>query len=379
MASDLDMTSAKAESLIDCSQCTTFFSHMLHESLQGQHKREQYYDTNNLRDRWLKIIKLRFPHKTEAEHNAMLPQSVYGEIINETHELCNILIKLSEVTLEHSLHFEYMYIDDFNAFAIRAPNGHSAIIINSRLIESINMLNSVIVDYLIKSDFSKAGSLIKYDVLIFCQTLVNLTLGYATHPDYIKIWEENYCNDPMKYFLTETLGTTQLAFIIAHELAHHALGHTTSTYNRSLGSANECDYPCYSRSQEQELEADRMASQIFIEYFNRYSQPSMYSSKFAIDKDVFIGPILLMVYLECLENGSKGYLANRSYKNDSHPPALLRRKQIHSILSQNFSDSHRELLNFVNHFFFECIPYYAKKGGSKAPSGYSVIDEEIGA
>jgi hypothetical protein len=290
--------------------------------------------------------------------------------IQELFSILKSLCKPEERDTITDMHAAFLYVDDYNAFAVRTPTGHSLCILNAYLAQTSTLLNAAIIDYTISTRFSKAGALAKSDVLIFSQTILQLC-GLKVNDEHIRHYESYFFDDPMKQFLMSSLGVGQLTFVLAHEIGHHVLGHTQRAQLRRLFIDNPLEVEVYSREQEDEFAADEFALNLFRRFVEQQSVQPFETEKWGVTVDTLIAPILLMVYLECIENTVLGFTGERYKSITSHPPALHRRRKLMSALRQDFKKQQNELLRGVDFFLFKCLPEVARQ-----PS-YKVIEEHI--
>lgn len=349
-----------------CPDCHAYITDLERESVNHAAKMDAYYNGSRYRSNWLQTLRWRFPHKVESELAEEMPKSMTAEMKKEIHELGTILTSLldaSERQRASEIHFTYLLVDDFNAFALRTPAGHSLCILNSLLPQSITMLNAAIVDYTVETSYTKASSLLREDNLVFTNIILELA-GRPVNRSHVSMFEEKLWEDPAKAFFWQETTGAQIAFLLAHEIAHHALGHTSNTTQQEL-FAGIRQVMCYNRSQCEEMEADRLGIDLFCRFMRSYAKRFGGPTKWNFPTFTMLAPILLMVYFEVLENVVHGFVGKRPAQIASHPPSLDRRCLIFDTLRPFLSDDDVNQLRGVDFFLFTNLPKAAGFPGGR--------------
>lgn len=351
-----------------CAECAPWVRDML----QRSNARGRLRDSESEARRLVKLRRLRFPYETEEEARSNLPESLSQAMSEEVVELAEILVPLFKGSREseiQNVHVSFLYVEDFNAFAMPLGSGHVLCVLNSLLALTQNQMNAALIDYCVNTRFSQAGEKAGNDLLLFSLSVLHL-LGESRESEIAELFATHYVNDPVKHLVCETMAVVQIAFVLCHELAHHFLGHTSTVKEARIFPDDAAQQPIYSRSQQSEFEADAVALQVVQRYIQRFSRSDMETHKWGVPSLTLIGPILLMLYIECLEEANGGWRGRRR-RSATHPPTLERRRRLLDMLRSNLEEEHLEFLKGVNHFLFTAIPKVAKRDGQ------SVIREPL--
>jgi len=208
---------------------------------------------------------------------------------------------------------------DFNAVAMRAPNGEKICCLDILFHSFINSLSGMVAECI----FAAGDGSIRDQKSAYFSLLGTLMHFCGIEGDLISDLQgqsDNVCVDPMKRFAMGQFSLGVLAFVIAHEFAHHALGHTGSRATFKMHNGNEViEVTSFNRTQIQELDADKLGFNVFI----NYSRITDLHNSRRLTSQSEISPLLLLQFLSSVENFNTvdGFYNQHSF---SHPPALMR-------------------------------------------------------
>lgn len=336
-----------------CAQCSDFIQSLLVASNQAAFKIDQLFNSSSGVDQRLKMRRVACPHETHQDSLDWLAASYTDAVSLEVQAIANAIIDIlkPDEKMIVPFHTLVLFIEDFNAHALRSPSGHNICIIKNRIIEVLPLINYAIADYVIESKESSAGSLAKLDIRVFIEGLRLMTEYRADHA-ILDLIDEHFFQDHAKMMVVQNLGIAQLAFILCHEIAHHVLGHTANIVRQHIFGFSGPKVDVLSHDQREELDADELG----LILYRRYIISSMSSDQKEVSDFLMPAPVLFMVYLECVENMLCAHRGFQDAVTSTHPPTIYRRKQLLSYMKGDFSAADIDLLKGLDYFLFTCLP-----------------------
>lgn len=197
--------------------------------------------------------------------------------------------------------------DDFNACATLAPDGYPIVFLEARLEALLLYLGAAFGKLiLVERDFQTA-----------CYMILMTSLD-AAYPDLSDVIQDFLNPDRLPkdfpsfdYIVKLTSGLER--FVIAHEFAHHILRHLNDTRTLSVkGRDDTVLLRIFSRAQQEELDADALAYDIYIaDMHSRHDgRTDLYDLLDAL-------PLLFLKFLQIV-------CSIRGVESDSHPPPEAR-------------------------------------------------------
>ncbi len=214
-------------------------------------------------------------------------------------------------SLEHPPLVAILPTSDFNACATLAPDRYPIVLLEARL-ESLLVYLSTALGKLV---------LVDRDFQAACYIILMTSLDAAypgASPDVPKMLNPDQLPrdlSSLDYVFKMTAAFER--FVVAHEFAHHVLGHLNSMTTMSVNGINDAiRLDVFSRAQQEELDADSLAYDIYIA--DLHSQPYDETGRY----DVFDAlPIVFLKFLQIV-------CALRGVESDSHPPPEKRVEQL---------------------------------------------------
>lgn len=201
--------------------------------------------------------------------------------------------------------------NNFNACATHAPDQYPIVFLEARLQRLLIYLSSGI------------GKLILVErdpqVACFIILLTSLDAAYPNiSPDIPKLLNPDQLpRDFPSFDYVFRVANAFEQFVVAHEFAHHILGHLDEMTSISLnGDKDAIPLNIFSRAQQEELDADSLAYDIYIA--NLHSQPYDETGRYDIFDTL---PLVFFKFLQMV-------YTIRDWESDSHPPPEERMEQL---------------------------------------------------
>jgi len=179
----------------------------------------------------------------------------------------------------------------------------------------------------------KASQYLEEEYRFIVKYFTNLGKLFFTHSKY-EINEQIY-------FSIQINSLAQDIFVVAHEFAHIYAGHLNNTCTASLRgiSKPKIEVDFYIKSQQQELEADRIAMSWILTMFEHPNNPlSLLDSK---TKRLY--PLMIFNLFHLVDIHIK-----KDYEYSTHPPSIIRLENILETFREYFSvDEVRSGINIL--------------------------------
>jgi hypothetical protein len=196
-----------------------------------------------------------------------------------------------------NMHFCQFSLDRYNAYAFSAKDGY-IVLADYILFQILFFLCVVLVfDHFgrIESDKERADIKNFMDKIITVNYLKRQRVDFSESDIHLTLMKRDY----KMLEAANYLFTCLKAFIIAHELGHHVLGHTTGHINKVFAAnGKSVTVPVDERLLNCEWEADAYGYKLFKELLNTNDESVYYA--FCMYKFEF-APMLLFDIFQCLD------------------------------------------------------------------------------
>lgn len=230
----------------------------------------------------------------------------------------------------------YMPLMDFNACATTAPNGELIVLLDVGLDIALHFISLAVLR---TNLLLQQGDLESREFRLYFELLLSVYSRFAAaKPErtpaevFADLNHESLPTAEVSH--AAGLKEAMLLFILAHEHAHHCLGHLVEmSVRRVKGAKGDLDLSTFNRSQQQELEADRLGTEIYLrcrEAESTYDLHRLESFPHA--------PLLFFAWLATMEDitAKRG----RGLSPDAaatHPPGSIRVKSLKDFLADEHS------------------------------------------
>lgn len=257
-------------------------------------------------------------------------------------------------------HFVQLWTSNLNALATRAPNGDRLVLINRGCMVAFAYASIAFTDSNLNTPYSTLGRFIREDIQLFVFSIEALGLPMKSHNiNVTEIQKKVLLADPNKSGFADMLCIAMVSFVVAHELAHHILGHQ-GKYIPSNRMINGKPLSFYQYSRQNEYEADKYALNIFNRVQTEMSRDIHIGEPFSMSKFCTVAPILAMVLIESAEFLKKARHVTISDKSDTHPCGYERRKALEPLVWDSLDQEQKRFITGVNFFLFKSVPAFFK-------------------
>lgn len=266
----------------------------------------------------------------------------------------------AELATVRELHFSQLWTSNLNAMAIRSPSGDRVVLMNRGCMVSFAYASIAFSDCVIDTSYTKAGSFIREDVQLFSAALEPLGgPDVSNHVNVTDIQKRVLLGDPCKSGFADMLVIGMACFVVAHELAHHVLGHQGDLAESALKLDGKT-LAYYRYSKYKEYEADRYAWDVFRRVQIEMSRDNHIGEALSMSKFCAVAPLLFMVLIESVQTMRANRHVIRAGETDTHPCGYERRRALEPLVCQALD---REVMRFVvgvNFFLYKSVPAFFK-------------------
>lgn len=208
----------------------------------------------------------------------------------------------------------------FDAYAQSAPNGDPICILDIKVLNDMALFSRALgqrVEGKSKMDLQKSLFL----AVAACFSIRGISSELF---DQIQVDSANRLT-ASTVVLTTLMAQSICAFVLAHELAHHALGHLGHLKTLKMSTYSQLpELDVLTRSQSDELAADREGMNAFLRYWEKHLN---LDDKFDWHQ---VAPLFFFDVMAIIEEISSESAQNvYSNANRSHPPAGMRSDRIY--------------------------------------------------
>jgi hypothetical protein len=306
-------------------------------------KSEEFVEACKARDRVLGVNRANHP---DGPGPGSPGYSLLGTMRQQMEEyrddLFNVMVHFN-TCLPTPPFIAFIPICEFNAFATKAPNGEEICILDTQLFQYLYYISTALSSCSIQSeDGSPPNSL--EDALLFSMaaTFWFLEIDTLESMSYLRdIRKTRFSNDAARLSFSGDLAEGMMLFVLAHELAHHSLGHLDFLNEIKIQNRKgiQGNLAVYSRSQEQEFEADAEGARIFLGYMNGEVPLLRQEKGLSLPHPATqCAPLIFFDYLSIIEEVVFPNLIGRNGESNTHPPAQERAKAVGLLLEEGWDD-----------------------------------------
>jgi hypothetical protein len=236
---------------------------------------------------------------------------------------------------------------DLNAWAACSGDGDPVCILDISLVGCLSVLSAGvaygILAYRQVSEEDRIDS-VKHLVLIEALLFLGLRgrLQADIYKEHIYTIPRLHSNEHISHLAT-AITTHLLCFVVAHEVAHHALGHLSQASAVPIGPGSS-DLRIYTRTQKQEFEADLLGCQLLLAFLDKTEATARDAPALA-----FV-PLLFFHFLSVIDEVHEVFTGALA-PSVTHPPAHRRRRRLKRYLSEGPLTRWQELYVRVEEVF----------------------------
>lgn len=213
---------------------------------------------------------------------------------------------------------------DFNAWALKSPNADSICILDVMLWGTITGIALSFTECVFEGKEKVEGNRKEAFFMLLAYLLWFSGVDRENLLELCKDFHE-VAKDPLRRFGAGQLILGMMVFIIAHEFAHHALGHVGTPETVKLRYLkNKVDTTRYNRTQINEFAADKLGFLAFI----RYARTIVAKSQKRLFSQGEVSPLLFFHFLDIYEKNIIELNSSVSFDNSTHPSAKDRLSQL---------------------------------------------------
>jgi len=165
--------------------------------------------------------------------------------------------------------FGFIPLLEFNAFATRAPNGEAVCVLDNFLFNYFHYTSIALSECTIRGEDGPPPTDQK-EALLYGMFATFWFCG-MDDPECVRYLRSErkrpFSVDPDRVWFAGCMSEAMLIFVLAHELAHHSLGHLNQLQPRKLFRKKGAEpLYVYSRSQQEEFAADSCGLRTFLGY-----------------------------------------------------------------------------------------------------------------
>lgn len=244
---------------------------------------------------------------------------------------------------------------DFNACAMRAPNGDDICVMDHLLYATLASIARAVTECVFAGVQQKEGN---YEAAFRSLLGVLLWFSGKRYQEVSGLVQQYHQlgADPMRVYAAGQLATQVMVFIMSHEFAHHALGHIgVPTPLRLHSKTVAADVKVYNRSQLDEFAADELGFRVFLSCSATSVEGG--SRRYFTQGD--ISPLLFFHFLDIYERVILGLDAAPA-TSSTHPPAWARLQRIAQSFTEWAHEDSRIAYPYVRDFFTDFREYASK-------------------
>jgi hypothetical protein len=247
---------------------------------------------------------------------------------------------------------------DFNACAMTAPNGDEIclmdILLYSTLIQMARAATECMFEGVqqVEGNYKAAFRSLLGHLMWFSRRFprrqLEQVLGLVMEGRHLSA-------DPMRVYASGQLGTQVIVFIMAHEFAHHALGHVGVPGPLRLRTGTgDVDVLIYNRSQLDEFAADELGFRVFLSCSATVVEGAR---RYFTQGD--IAPLLFFHFLDIYERVIPR-LVDASPACATHPPASARLQRLTQLFAELAHEDSRIAYPYARDFFTDFLDFASR-------------------
>lgn len=266
----------------------------------------------------------------------------------------------SESATLRGLYFAHAWTSRLNALATRSPSGDRVVLMNRGCIVSFVYASIAFSDFYMNTPYTKAGTFIREDVRLFVASLEALGGPEISNDvDVTEIQRRVIMADRCKAGFADMLSLAMACFVVAHEMAHHILGHQGDLAPSHLAMDGN-PLLLYRYSRLKEYEADKYAWGIFHRVQTEMTRDVHMGEAFSMSKYCALAPLLFMLLVESAQFLNADRHVTQAAESDTHPCGYERRRALEPLVRPCVD---QEVLRFavgVNFFLYKSVPAFFK-------------------
>jgi len=268
------------------------------------------------------------------------PFGVFKGYYDDIVSLCDI-----DMINVNNMYFAYVPTRDLKAYAVTAENNDHVIIFDQDLIHFNNTFIITVLVAVYNGIGKSKGQTLRLDQ--FMSTLLHdFYHGFQNRSlEAEQKFEDFYIRDILQldYQMAEYgsyFGVAFTVFIICHEMAHHALGHSKEKrmYEFNVGGDALAGIPVDTPAHQEEYDADEYAYRLFLELIDKKDLATNAILAEAFNR----APLILLEILDIAHL----YIEKKTnivQQSDSHPPPALRKRRLVQIFKSELHEHGLEL------------------------------------
>jgi hypothetical protein len=256
-----------------------------------------YASNQALGDQAVKDYEKRIPHGAAAHHHFLQSE------IEEMRALLLASQFASELQdcVPSKLPLCFMATGDPNAAALPAPDGLPVVKIELALQGWLVFINRMLFRCA-EANTDRRARKIEFLKAIRSWTEGAFGISLPKDIDHILDLFISTCAEPFGVITSVQMTDWQLLWVLAHEMAHVALGHVSTATTRAA-KAHGCKEPLdwYVRSHEQEFAADRRATEYFLAVFGNCGVDGNTDAVVLANPGMVVAPLMVLMYFTYVE------------------------------------------------------------------------------